>query len=142
MSDAEGGCLCGAIRYRVTGAPSWSVICHCRACRKAAGAPSVAWLTFDPAGFTVLRGVPGRFVSSPGVVRTFCDACGTALTYANEQRPGEIDVTTASLDDESRYPPTGEVWLSHRLSWEIADAGRAHYARDAGASGAGSSARA
>ncbi|MGB6489506.1 MAG: GFA family protein [Steroidobacteraceae bacterium] len=130
MSHAEGGCLCGAIRYRVTAAPSWSTICHCRTCRKAGGAPSVGWLTFDRGNFTLLQGVPGRFASSPGVVRTFCTVCGTPLTYTNEGRPGDIDVTTMSLDDETKFPPTTEVWLSHRVSWEILDPTRAQYPGD------------
>ncbi|HEX4268316.1 MAG TPA: GFA family protein [Steroidobacteraceae bacterium] len=130
MNHAEGGCLCGVIRYRVTGAPSWSTICHCRTCRRAGGAPSVGWLTFDRASFSVLRGVPGRFVSSPGVVRTFCTVCGTPLTYSNEGRPGDVDVTTMSLDDETRFPPTSEVWISDKVSWEIADPTRAQYPGD------------
>jgi hypothetical protein len=130
MIHAEGGCLCGAVRYRVTGAPSWSTICHCRTCRKAGGAPSVAWLTFDRGNFTLLQGVPGRFLSSLGVVRTFCTVCGTPLTYATEGRPGDIDVTTMSLDDATMFPPTSEVWISHKVSWEITDPARAHYPQD------------
>ena len=44
MSDAHtGGCLCGAIRYRITGAPVEALYCHCRMCRRAHGAPVVAW---------------------------------------------------------------------------------------------------
>jgi len=121
MGHAEGGCLCGAIRYRVTCVPSWSTICHCRTCRKAAGAPSVGWLTFDRGNFALLRGAPARFVSSPGVERTFCTACGTQLTYASDGRPGDIDVTTMSLDDQMLFPPTCEVWISHRVSWEVTD---------------------
>lgn len=132
MSHAEGGCLCGAIRYRVTGAPSWSTICHCRACRKASGAPSVGWLTFDRGNFSLLQGVESRFVSSPGVVRTFCANCGTPLTYATDGRPGDIDVTTMSLDDETMFPPTCEVWISHKVSWEVTDPTREHHPEEAG----------
>jgi len=42
---SEGGCLCGAVRYRMVGAPLSSAICHCASCRRASGAPTVAWLT-------------------------------------------------------------------------------------------------
>lgn len=127
MRHAEGGCLCGAIRYRVTGPPSWSTICHCRTCRKAAGAPSVAWLTFDQGNFTLVQGVPGRFLSSSGVARTFCTACGTPLTYITADRPGDIDVTTMSLDEETKFPPTCEVWTTHRVSWASIDPTRDQY---------------
>jgi hypothetical protein len=132
MSHLEGGCLCGAVRYRMTGAPSWSTICHCPTCRKASGAPSVGWLTLDQGNFTFLRGVPGRFISSAGVVRTFCASCGTPLTYATAGRPGDIDVTTMSLDDDAQFPPTCEVWISHKVSWAVVDPARAQYPGEVG----------
>jgi hypothetical protein len=130
MTHLQGGCLCGAIRFRVLGAPASSVICHCRSCRKASGAPSVAWLTFERGRFQLTQGVPRRFASSPGVVRTFCADCGSPLTYASELSPGTIDVSTISLDDPSLFPPTQEEWLSHKLAWEIADESRIHYPQD------------
>ena len=47
----EGGCLCGAIRYRVIAEPIARSICHCLSCRRASGAPSVAWAVFRPEDF-------------------------------------------------------------------------------------------
>jgi hypothetical protein len=122
MSQAEGGCLCGALRYRVAGVPSASVICHCESCRKASGAPSVAWVTFDAADFQWLRGEPRGYRSSAPVLRSFCERCGTPLTYAHGDRAQEIDVTTVSLDDPTRFPPAQEVWLEQRLGWEAPNA--------------------
>ena len=118
MNGTEGGCLCGAVRFRVTDTPLSSIICHCRTCRRASGAPSVAWLTVARSDFTVLSGVPTEFTSSAGVTRSFCSICGTPLTYKSDQNPDIIDVTTVSLDDPSLVPPTREVWLEHKLSWE------------------------
>lgn len=130
MKQTEGGCLCGAIRFRVSGAPQSSSVCHCRTCRKATGAPSVAWVTFDRGKFEVVAGTPRGFASSPGVLRTFCADCGSALTYSSEKTPGTIDVTTVSLDDELLFPPTQEEWVSHRIGWEAVDARRPHYSGD------------
>lgn len=122
MSFLEGGCLCGAIRFRLTGIPSSSVICHCRSCRKASGAPSVAWLTFPLRNFELLGDEPHEFTSSPGVVRTFCPTCGSPVTYATADSPKTIDVATALLDDEAAFPPDREIWLDHKLSWQPVDA--------------------
>ena len=121
MEAREGGCLCGTIRYRITGAPMHSVICHCRSCRRASGAPTVAWVTAERSQVEFLAGTPRAFQSSPGVVRQFCAACGSALTYSNSDSPTTIDLTTASLDDPSRFPPTKEVWMEHRVSWQPID---------------------
>jgi hypothetical protein len=113
-----GGCLCGAVRYRVTGAPAHSVICHCASCRRASGAPTVAWLTVDRRCFEIVAGQPTAFRSSPGVIRQFCGSCGSALTYENDKTPISIDVTTATLDEPDRFPPTAEVWLQDHLAWQ------------------------
>jgi hypothetical protein len=121
MRIHEGGCLCSAIRYRITGTPLSSVVCHCRTCRRASGAPTVAWLTVDRGRFDVLRGSARTFHSSPGVMRRFCADCGSALTYENSKCPATIDVTTASLDDPGAFAPTAEVWLDHKISWQILD---------------------
>jgi hypothetical protein len=114
----EGGCLCGAVRYRLEGAPSSSVNCHCRSCRRASGAPVVAWTTVQRSQFRILSGIPAVFHSSPGVTRRFCSHCGTGLTYESESHPDTIDVTSASLDDPEAYPPTEEVWLEDKLGWQ------------------------
>jgi hypothetical protein len=119
LNVLEGGCLCGAVRYRVTGPPASAAICHCATCRRAAGAQSVAWATVAAGGFAFTAGRPAEFASSPGVVRTHCPACGTSLTWSDGS--GAIDFTLASLDDPEAVPPAKEIWLSHRLSWEPVD---------------------
>jgi len=129
----EGGCLCGAVRYRLSGSPLHSVICHCLSCRRAGGAPTVAWLTFERTRFEWLSGRAQPYVSSPGVLRCFCGSCGSPLSYENEASPGTIDVTTASLDDANRFPPTREVWLEHKLSWQGANPALEPFARDSAA---------
>ena len=118
MAVHEGGCYCGGVRYRVSGSPLHATVCHCESCRRCCGAQSVAWVTFPVAAFEWVKGEPVRFRSSPPVERTFCGACGTSLTYAHvEERPGDVDVTTASLDDPEAFPPTKHVFWQHRLSW-------------------------
>lgn len=114
---AEGGCMCGAIRYRVTGDPTNSMVCHCRTCRRVAASPVVAWVTFPAARFQLIQGRPSEFHSSKPVRRTFCAACGTPLTYEHSDSNDFVDVTTCSLDDPNRFPPTHHSWQSHDLAW-------------------------
>jgi hypothetical protein len=124
----EGGCLCGAVRYRFTGEPRVTSLCHCRSCRRACGAPSVAWVILDAAALEI-SGTPARYRSSPAVVRQFCSACGTQLTYQNDASPATIDITTASLDEPNAFPPSREIWLEHKLAWESVSPGIPHYAQ-------------
>jgi len=113
----EGGCLCGAVRYRISGPSTISMVCHCRTCCKAAGSPAVAWVTVAGQDFSLVRGSPSEFHSSPPVTRRFCPSCGTPLTYLHADRPGDIDVTTSSLDDPGAFPPTYHAWMSHGPNW-------------------------
>jgi len=135
MSDAPalaGGCLCGAVRYRIEGPPLSCGVCHCATCRRAAGAPSVAWLTVEQGHFRLVAGALATYVSSPGVTRGFCARCGTSLTWRHDEL-ADIDVTVASLDDPETVTPRSEWWLDHRLSWTPANPALEGFAR----SGAG-----
>ena len=101
---------------------------------RAGSAPSVAWLTFASANFALVSGHLQTFQSSRGVKRTFCSSCGSPLTYESDREPGTIDVTTVSLDNPGRFPPTREVWLEHKLGWEETNATLLHCARGSSAS--------
>jgi hypothetical protein len=68
------------------------------------------------------------FRSSPGILRTFCSRCGTPLTYQREAESQTVDVTTVSLDSPNDFPPTREIWLSHKLDWERANDALTQYA--------------
>ncbi len=105
------------MRYVASGRPSLSMICHCPSCRRASGAPAVAWVTFALTDVTFVRGVPASFPSSPMVTRTFCPTCGTPLTYRHGGRPAELDVTSASLDVPAAFPPTHHAWVAEGIAW-------------------------
>jgi hypothetical protein len=112
----EGGCFCGRLRYSATGEPLFRALCHCRSCRHAAGSGPVAWLTFRQDQVT-LRGEPSAYSSSPGVEWSFCRDCGTLIAYRRDTRAGEIDLTTASLDEPDGFAPGVEIWTQDRMSW-------------------------
>lgn len=113
----EGGCLCGAVRYRVAGPVLSSGTCFCRSCRLAAGAQSVAWFVVaaDRCAFTAGR--MATFGSSSEVTRGFCGRCGTSLAYQHVDARDEIELTTATLDEPQRLPPRHEIWHAHRIPW-------------------------
>jgi hypothetical protein len=129
LSAYEGGCLCGAVRYRATGRASNSTLCHCASCRRASGAPAVAWVTFARAGFAFTGAAPVRYRSSAPVVRSFCGRCGTPISYERDDEPETLDVTTASLDRAAELAPADHTWVSESLPWSDALAGLPRHAR-------------
>jgi hypothetical protein len=113
-----GQCLCGAIRYQLTGEPRHVAVCHCRDCRRSAGAPMVSWAMFPESALTLLQGQPKTINSSGSAMRTFCPDCGTGLFYRNAViLPGIVDVQSATLNDPDALPPGVQIQVAERLHW-------------------------
>ena len=125
----DGGCLCGNVRYTVTGPPLSGQICHGVSCRRAAGAQSIALLTFASEGFSLISSEPSTYRSSAEVSRAFCGECGTTLTYRHDGGPDFVDVTAASLDDPEEFPLTQHAWMEDGVSWDVANDGLPQFER-------------
>jgi hypothetical protein len=113
-----GRCLCGAVRYECAGPVSAPTLCHCESCRRASGAPAVAWVTVRLSQLRFTHGAPHPFASSLPVMRTFCAGCGSSLTYRHEDYGDTIDVTVATLDDPSLVKPADHIWMNDAISWD------------------------
>jgi hypothetical protein len=119
---ATGGCLCGAVRYRLTVAPSDAGYCHCRMCQRSSGAPVMAFATVPVGDFQVTRGDPRRRRSSGFGERWFCGDCGSPLAMRVDHQPDTIDFTVASLDDPCAAPPGFHIWTRSHVPWfEVRD---------------------
>lgn len=127
----EGGCLCGAVRYRVTGKPLWVAHCHCNSCRRACGSVVMPWAGYSKDKFEVIKGAAKRFQSSPGAWRCFCPACGTPLTYQSDKHPGEVHITVGSLDKPEDLPPQVHVHSEEQIPWLHIEDGLPRYAKTA-----------
>ncbi len=116
-SPVTGRCYCGDVRFSATSQPFNLANCHCENCRRAIGAQAVAWITVKRSDFRFDQGTPSGYRTETGAWRTFCSRCGTSLTYEHPDRPDEVDITTASLDDPENFPPTKDVFPEEKLSW-------------------------
>ena len=122
----EGGCLCGAVRYRVKGAAVARTLCHCVSCRRATGGVSVGWAVFDKENWRLLQGELSEYSSSPGIFWGSCALCSSLVGYRRDSRPGHYDITTATLDDPDEFPPTVEIWVAEKIGWETLDPALPH----------------
>jgi hypothetical protein len=117
ISAREGRCLCGAVRYRVTGEPLWVAHCHCESCRRATSAAFATYAGFPRESFTFVAGEPGVFQSSPGVERRFCTRCGSPLTYEGERWPTQTHIFVCSLERPGELQPTAHVYTTEQVPW-------------------------
>jgi hypothetical protein len=117
MERLQGGCLCGAIRFEVSGAPKWTAFCHCHSCRKHTGAPVSAFAGYERANVRFTRGQLAPYASSKGVSRGFCQNCGSTLTYEGDRWPTEVHFHVGAFDDPEKVGPKGNAFPEERLSW-------------------------
>ncbi|HEV7267834.1 MAG TPA: GFA family protein [Falsiroseomonas sp.] len=121
---AAGGCLCGAVRFRVGLPSNWVAHCHCRMCQRAHGAAFVTWVSVERTRFAVEPGAEaalGWHESSPDARRGFCRRCGSPMLFRSDRWPGEMHVAAAALDDgPDRAPQVHAFWDAH-VAWTSAD---------------------
>lgn len=113
----DGGCLCGAVRFRAVGDPKWILWCHCQSCRKHSGAPASVFVAFEHKAVTVVKGEITKFNPSPGVQRGFCARCGSTLTCENEKFPTEAHFHVGAFDRAAELKPSGHIFPEERLPW-------------------------
>lgn len=104
MSETRSGsCLCGAVRFRLTGKLRDVSHCHCAMCRRWHGHVG-AYTNVARSGleFTEARGLKW-FRSSAIARRGFCGECGSSLFWDGDKRDA-ISVAAGALD-----APTGLV---------------------------------
>ena len=121
MAKREGGCLCGAVRYKAHGEPSRTVVCYCRFCQRCTGSAFAIWPTFTPANVELtakLNTYEHRSDESGRWIRlNFCPRCGTTLTSTFEKGPGEVAVLGGTFDDTSWLRVDRQVWTRSRQHW-------------------------
>ena len=116
----EGGCLCGAVRYRAVVGESRTVThCYCRMCRKATGGTFVTWVEFPAKDFVYTTGQPGYFRSSDLAERAFCGSCGCQLTFRAVGDPAgladDIWVALGGMDRPGDIEPTHHIFTDNQL---------------------------
>jgi len=120
MTKFSGGCLCGAIRYEVSGDIVRMVNCHCDDCRRNTGASFATNIFFNSEDVQVTKGEPRSFehVSDAGnrKIKEFCPTCGSQLFSSTIGRP-LTSVKVGSIEDANFVKPTANLYCKRALSY-------------------------
>ena len=116
-----GGCACGKIRYECSERPLVQLICHCRDCQRASGSAFAAFV-FVPSDRLTYSGPEIRYhdvtaESGRTLRRQFCGDCGSPVSARWPELPRVELLHVASLDDQSLFSPTHELWVSRAEAW-------------------------
>ena len=120
----EGGCTCGAVRYRMTGGPLFVHCCHCRWCQRETGAAFALNAMIEAGRVVLLKGEP-EMVATPsqsgrGQRIARCPACRVAL-WSNYAGAGDAVrfVRVGTLDQPDRLPPDIHIYTASKQPWVV-----------------------
>jgi len=120
----DGGCLCGALRYKLTGPSLFVSQCCCKDCQKATGTGHTTIVGIHNSQLAI-EGTPATYTNAGDtggdVTRHFCGTCGGRL-YTSGTLPGEfIMVQAGSLDDPNAIKPQSVIYMKDAVSWDHFD---------------------
>ena len=118
----EGGCSCGALRYRLTGMPLIVHCCHCRDCQRITGSAFVVNVWVERQQVTPLCGNPKSFELKGGSGQPhtvfFCGECGSYVWSKYHRAPGDTLLLRAgTLDDPAQVTPDVHIFMRSKLPW-------------------------
>lgn len=111
----EGGCQCGAVRFRTTDTPKRVMACHCTTCKQRTGAPYGIGVYFAEDEVEFIQGKVNTFefhsdTSKRWIRNEFCEKCGTAVSWTLEMRPGLRAIAGGTYDDPDWFTVQAHLW--------------------------------
>jgi hypothetical protein len=130
MSDHRGRCLCGAVRYAVTGPLRPVVYCHCKMCRQTSGhfvaatACTLPQLSIEPSEHLKW------YRSSPKAERGFCGQCGANLFWKPTSGT-HVSIWAGTLADPTGLSSAGHIFVAEKGGYYTLDDGLPQFAGNA-----------
>jgi hypothetical protein len=119
-----GHCLCGSVRYEISGEPLALMYCHCEECRRATGSSLNTSIFVRREDFRIVSGddALSSHESSPDNCRHFCSRCGSPIFKHFPDPPDLMTVRAGTLDSDPGVRPSAHIWVSEKAPWyEITD---------------------
>jgi hypothetical protein len=120
----EGGCACGAIRYRLSSAPMFVHCCHCKSCQRESGSAFAVNAIIEADRVILLTGEPETILtpsdSGEGQKIVRCPTCHVAVWshYAGPDDKVSF-VRAGTLDSPDRTPPDIHIFTASKQPWVL-----------------------
>lgn len=114
-----GSCLCGTVRFEITGRIGPVVYCHCSQCRKANGTAFAANANVRQTNMAFLSGRDrvNEYESSPGKYRAFCSRCGSPIYSRTTSDSDHLRVRLGTLNEDPGRRSLAHCWVSSKAPW-------------------------
>lgn len=119
-NPTTGQCLCGAVKFRISGEFESFFLCHCSRCRKDSGSGHSANLFSSTAKLIWVSGeakIKTFRLPASRHMKSFCSDCGSALPISQPEI-GLLVVPAGSLDSPIDIRPDAHICCSSRADWD------------------------
>ncbi|MDP2431691.1 MAG: GFA family protein [Pseudomonadota bacterium] len=115
-----GGCLCGAVRFEISGPVRSIVYCHCSQCRKAQGSAFATNGIVDVSDFKLLAGEDAltAYESTPGQTKHFCKICGSPIFSKTATKPEQLRIRLGAIESDIEERPVAHIFVTSKANWE------------------------
>ena len=115
----KGSCLCGSVKYEISGELGDFGYCHCKSCQKASGTAHAANSPVERQAFCLVTGaeVLREFESSPGKLRAFCSRCGSPIYAYLVSNKDVLRIRLGTLDTPFDKTPRAHTFVSESAQW-------------------------
>ena len=113
----KGGCLCGKVRYKISGSLVDADHCHCSMCRRQHGAAFSTYAGFKPGDFNWISGekLVKVYETLSGAGWCFCSECGSTLGGTDK---GEITtITLGTVEGDPGIKPGAHIFVGSKAQW-------------------------
>jgi len=116
----KGSCLCGDIRFEITGEIKNIIYCHCSECRKAQGSAFATNGNLEEKHFKIIHGKENltKYKSDKGQYKYFCKKCGSPIISKNNLHPDTVRVRLGTIETEITEKPEAHIFVSSKANWE------------------------
>lgn len=116
-----GSCLCGSVKFTISGKISNIVYCHCSKCRKAQGSAFATNGNVNINEFCFISGKDNltAYQSAENQKKYFCKTCGSPIMSKSTDKPGIIRIRLGTIESEILETPEAHVFVASKASWEI-----------------------
>jgi hypothetical protein len=115
----QGQCLCGKIKFEISGGLGDIRLCYCELCRRANGTAFSANIPIPITNYSMrcAREYVSEYESSPGAFRAFCSICGSPVFGRTAADPDHIRVRLGTLSRDANARILAHVWVRSKPHW-------------------------
>jgi len=116
----QASCLCGSVKFTISGPVNDIIYCHCSLCRKAQGSAFATNANVNLHDFNFLSGEANltAYKTSNSKTKMFCKTCGSPMMSKDSNIPDIIRIRLGTIESDISERPGKHIFVASKANWE------------------------